>query len=243
MSENATMRRFVTLLFILHLLCTTDLELCYSLAAAEPNSADSRPASAAKEDDKAKHLFDGKTLAGWHIADTGDFRDHGKIEVVNGEIRIAQGDPASGISWKGPLPRMDYEIELSAKRTGGMDFFCGLTFPIGEEPCTWIVGGWGGGVIGLSNINGSSAVENETTTYKEFQQDRWYKLRLRVTQSAVQAWIDDEQVIDLDSSDKEFNVWLQQGPMKPLGIATWDTAAAIKDLRLKPIDVGETTKP
>lgn len=237
------MLRNLLLILSIELVCTAELRLLSPLAAAEPKNTDRKLLSASKENDKPTELFDGKTLRGWDIAETGDFRGHGEIKVVDGEIRIGKGDPASGIVWKGPLPRVDYEIELSAKRTGGMDFFCGLTFPIGDQPCTWIVGGWGGGVIGLSNINGSSAVENETTTYKEFQQDRWYRLRLRVAKGAIQAWIDDEQVIELDSSDKEFNVWLQQGPMKPLGIATWNTAAAIKDLRLKAIDAAETTKP
>ena len=38
---------------------------------------------------------------------------------------------------------MDYELRLEAKRVEGGDFFCGLTFPVGKEYCTLILGGWG----------------------------------------------------------------------------------------------------
>ena len=57
----------------------------------------------------------------------------------------------------------DYEVTLEAMRVDGNDFFCGMTFPAGKDPCTLIVGGWGGTVVGLSSINGMDASENETT--------------------------------------------------------------------------------
>ncbi|MBN2588491.1 MAG: hypothetical protein JXA96_01410 [Sedimentisphaerales bacterium] len=58
-----------------------------------------------------------------------------------------------GIYWTGPLVTMSYEITLEAMRVEGSDFFCGLTFPVDENPCTLIPGGWGGTLCGLSCIN------------------------------------------------------------------------------------------
>ena len=55
------------------------------------------------------------------------------------------------------FPREDYEVSLEARRLEGTDFFCGLTFPVGKEPCTLIIGGWGGTTVGLSNVDDYSA--------------------------------------------------------------------------------------
>ena len=58
-------------------------------------------------------------------------------------------------------------MTVTYRETHGMqggDFFCGLTFPYGDASCTFVVGGWGGGLVGLSSINGDDASENETRT-------------------------------------------------------------------------------
>ena len=50
----------------------------------------------------------------------------------------------TGITWTNEMPRMGYEISLEAMRVEGSDFFCGLTFPVGKDYLSLIVGGWGG---------------------------------------------------------------------------------------------------
>jgi hypothetical protein len=181
-------------------------------------------------------LFDGKTLTGWSVADANDFEHHGPVEVKDGAIVMGIGQPATGIVWKGRPPQENYEISLEAKRLEGSDFFCGLTFPVGDSHASFIVGGWGGGVTGLSNIDGYSAVENETTGYTEFLQDRWYRIRVRVTGKAVAAWIDDEEQFSVDRKDRRFSVWWEQEPMRPLGIAAWRTKGALRNIKLKQLD-------
>ena len=57
----------------------------------------------------------------------------------------------TGITWTNEVPTNNYEISLEAMRVEGSDFFCALTFPVGNDPCSFIVGGWGGGVVGLSS--------------------------------------------------------------------------------------------
>src|SRR5690606_20757163 len=118
-------------------------------------------------------------------------------EFASGQLRIAAGDPGSGLVYRGPLPRTDYRISLEAQRTSGEDFFCGLTFPIGDAYATLIIGGWGGGVTGVSNINGMTAVENETTSYRPFENQRWYKIELRVTRPRLIALVDDEEILNV----------------------------------------------
>ena len=101
------------------------------------------------------------------------------------------GSYATGITWNGPIVRMDYEISLDAMRVDGSDFFCALTFPVGENPCTLVLGGWGGTLCGLSNLDYYDASENETTTFYAFEKNTWYHVRLRVipgADSGVARW-------------------------------------------------------
>ena len=186
-----------------------------------------------EKDDGHTSLFDGKSLKGWRIVTPFDFLNHGKVSVDQGTLLLDAGQPATGIAWMGELPRIDYELQLDAQRVAGDDFFCGLTFPVGPDYCTLILGGWGGGVTGLSNVNGNSAVENETTAFSEFENGRWYHIRLRVTSDKIQAWVDKDQIVDLETKDKKLSIWWEQEPVRPLGIANWYTKTALRNLSLQ----------
>ena len=87
----------------------------------------------------------------------------------------------------------------------------------------------------MSNIDNMSAVENETTGFVEFEKDRWYRIRLRVGSEKIEAWIDKEQIVDLKTADRKFSIWWEQEPMRPLGIATWNTSGALRNIRLAPL--------
>ena len=116
-------------------------------------------------------LFNGKDLDGWAIT---DFAGGGKIEVKDGEIHMAMGELISGINLAHQnIPRMNYELSAEAMKLDGNDFFCGLTFPVGDTFASFIPGGWGGTVVGLSSIDGMDASENETATFKNFENIRW----------------------------------------------------------------------
>lgn len=196
--------------------------LCLRFVAAEEPKA---PPSAA--------IFNGKDLAGWKVIDKNFFENHGPVKVVEGAISLGKGKPATGISFTGKPPTMDYEISLEARRIEGEDFFCGLTFPVNDSHLSLIIGGWGGGVTGISNIDGFSAVENSTTGYLEVKNGQWYKIRLRVAPKLITAWIDDKEIIKLETEGKKFSIWSEQEPVRPLGIASWYTAAEVRKIELK----------
>src|ERR1041384_5959807 len=122
----------------------------------------------------------------------------------------------TGVTYTNPIPKLNYEIELDAMRVEGNDFFCGLTFPVGEKPCSFIVGGWGGGVVGLSSVDGEDAANNETSKYMQFETGRWYHIRLRVTPSQIEAWIDKEKMVDLNTTDRGLSIRVEVDPSKPL---------------------------
>ena len=189
-------------------------------------------------ENKPAKFFDGKTLAGWKAADKNAYEKPGKISVTDdGVIVLSQGQTATGIVYaRDDFPRTNYEVSLEARRTDGSDFFCGMTFPVGKAYCTFICGGWGGGTVGLSNVNGFNADENETTEFVEFKNGQWYKIRLRVTDAKIEVWIDKEKKVDLDRKDKKFDIWWEQEPLRPFGIGNWRCSSELRKLTLTRLD-------
>src|SRR6185436_8655928 len=132
------------------------------LLHTQSSKADDKP-----KDEKWTALFDGKSLDGWKIT---EFGGQGDVEAVDGRMVIEMGSPMSGVTFaKKDFPKVDYEIRLEAMRVKGDDFFCGLTFPVRDSYCSFIVGGWAGSVVGISSIDGRDASENDTTQVKKFE--------------------------------------------------------------------------
>lgn len=199
------------------------------------------PAVAAE---KVTVLFDGKSLDNWKVTDFGIPSD---VKVENGQLIIAPANPntrLAGVSWTGKqLPKVNYEITAQAQRVEGGDFFIGVTFPVHETYCSLIVGGWGGNVVGLSNINEEDASENESNSQRQFETGKWYAIRVRVTEHQIQAWIDQDQVVNLDYSEKRISVRLEMELQYPLGLATYRTKGAIKDVQLRELRRDELPPP
>lgn len=188
----------------------------------------------ASEKQTWRNLFDGKTLTNWKSA---NFGGEGKVYVEGGKITLDTGVTLTGITWTGgDIPHMNYEISLEAMKVSGDDFFCGLTFPVVDSSCSLIVGGWGGTVVGLSSIDDEDASENETTTSMEFAHGRWYRIRVRVTPKKIEAWIDDKNIVDAVTAGHKISIRPEVSLSRPLGIATWKTEAALRDIKLRKLD-------
>ena len=176
-------------------------------------------------------LFDGKTLANWQST---KFMGEGAVKVDNGQLILEAGRDLTGINWVGPeLPATNYEIALQAMRVDGGDFFAGVTFPVADSFCSLILGGWGGSVVGLSNVNGMDASENSTSQSIEFQSGRWYNVRIRVTPAKIEAWLDERKIIDQDLQGNKVDTRLEVDLSRPLGVASWKTKSALRDIRLR----------
>lgn len=176
-------------------------------------------------------LFNGKDLKGWEVC---NYAGHGDVKVEDGRLILEMGAGLTGVRWTNTVPAtVNYEISLEAMRIGGYDFFCGLTFPVKDSNCSLILGGWGGGVTGLSSINGYDASMNETTGYRRFENKKWYKVRVRVTDNKIEAWLDGDQLVDVDYSDKQIDVRIDIEDSRPLGLASWQTIGAIRNVNLR----------
>jgi Domain of Unknown Function (DUF1080) len=192
---------------------------------------DTKKTTTQPDKEKWKPLFDGKTLTNWKSS---NFGGEGEVSVKNGAILLERGGDMTGITFAGKdFPRMDYEVTLEGKKIQGNDFFCTTTFPVGDAFCSLVVGGWGGGVVGLSSIDTRDAVDNETTKITAFKKDQWYRVRIRVTKDRIQAWIDKEKVVDLETKDKKISIRGECEASKPFGICTWRTEGAVRDIRVR----------
>ncbi|MEN6407680.1 MAG: DUF1080 domain-containing protein [Thermoguttaceae bacterium] len=181
-----------------------------------------------------KGLFDGKTLGDWKpIA----FGGEGKVCVADGQLVMDEGT-MTGVVYTGrELLRDNYELSLEGIRLEGSDFFCTTTFPVGKEYCSLVVGGWGGLLVGLSSVDGADASENDTSTVQDLKNNVWYRVRIRVTPAAIEAWIDDRRVVQEPRADHRFTTRIEVDACQPLGIATWSTKGAVRNIRVRSLEL------
>jgi hypothetical protein len=179
------------------------------------------------------YLFNGISLDGWEIT---NFGPQGPVYVSGGEITLGMGDGCTGITLRRAFPEMNYKVTLEAKRVSGNDFFCGMTFPVGKDPCTLIVGGWGGTVVGLSSIDNYDASENETTVFMNFEKDRWYNICLEVSEDSINASIDNKPAVRFAIDNKALSIRPEVELSKPFGITSWRTTAALRNIRVQKIE-------
>jgi hypothetical protein len=219
--------------------------IVYALWAAFPAlllgaawAAAEEPSKKAKADPcQWRDLFDGKTLDGWK---TPKFGGEGKVKVQEGAIVLGMGDPMTGIAWSGDFPKVDYEVTLDAKKTEGDDFFATATFPVGDSFCSFVTGGWAGTVTGLSSIDYIDASENSTTGFKNFEKDRWYRFRIRVTKAKIECWIDDQKTIDFVTTGHKISLRFEVDPCRPFGFSSYMTEGRLRKIRLRQLTPAES---
>lgn len=183
---------------------------------------------AAQKTGEWQTLFDGKSLQGWRET---TFSGHGTVRVENGAILLGAGSPLTGITLTGDFPRSNYEVRFEGARLEGGDFFASLTFPVGDSYCTWVLGGWGGDIVGLSSLDGWDAADNETRSYFTFEKGRWYALRLQVSGERIMAWIDEQPAVNVAIGGR--SVGLRYGEIKlsaPFGFASYQTTGGVRKI-------------
>ncbi len=216
-------------------LTTTMVALLAALSAVS-SAPDAPPAPTATDPggDGWVMLFDGESLDDWEFT---NFGGEGPVTVRDGCIFIDYGADLTGVHREWPLQqRINYEIQLEARKVEGQDFFVGMSFPVRDEYCSLILGGWGGGVCGLSSIDSYDASENETTTYQNFETGRWYRVRVRVLEHEIVAWVDDELILRVDTEGKRFSQRFEVEASRPFGLCSFQTQSATRNIRVRPVD-------
>jgi hypothetical protein len=177
----------------------------------------------------ATALFDGKTLGAWKPV---VFGGEGEVSIVDGAIRLERGNDLTGIVWTGKLPGPSFRLQMEARRLDGSDFFCAVTVPVAGSHCTFVVGGWGGTVVGFSSLDGLDASENETSHTVMFADHRWYRIAVDVTPTHIQGLVDGAVVTEARLAGREVDVRIEMMPCRPIGIASWRTVSEIRAITL-----------
>jgi Domain of Unknown Function (DUF1080) len=201
-----------------------------------PAATAAPPTAGASAEPCPTRLFNGRDLTGWKQC---QFGGDGDVAVIDGELELATGRPLTGVAWQGEkLPVTGYRLTLEAQRVDGIDFFCCLTFPVGDSHCSLVVGGWAGTVVGLSCINGEDASDNPTTRHLAFNNGQWYRIEVEVSDHNIIASIDGTEVFRQPRAGHEFTVRNDVRRNLPLGVSTFECTARIRELQLMRLSAG-----
>ncbi len=226
--------KFATVLFVA-------LSVVYASAPvpfAGQAAADDTPAAEGK--DATKDVDKTADDAGWTPLkgkwDFSRYGGEGPVEITDEGIEMGFGDPLTGVRWTGDYPKDNYEIRLEAQRTDAHDFFVAVTFPVGDQHCSLVLGGWGGGVTGISNIDGNDASSNDTTLYRMYENDQWYKIHIRVVPKEIVCKVDGEIVVQVEREGVEFDIRDEMDPALPLGLANYQCVSEIRNIAIRTLD-------
>ena len=78
------------------------------------------------------------------------------------------------------------------------------------------------------------ASENETTKFMSFEKNRWYRIRVRVTKAKIEAWLDQDRIVNLVTTDRRISVRAGEIELnEPFGLSAYSTKAALRDLKIR----------
>jgi hypothetical protein len=200
-------------------------------------AATARPAEELRPGETVR-LFDGKTLRGWRVVKRfpalpgrGSGKG-GKVRVEKGRIVLPAGEPFTGVICTRDFPATDYELCLEATRLGGKRDFCTLSFPMRGSRCQLLIGGWGGDVVGLEFVDGQPGYANATSSRTKFRRGQWYRVRLRVRDARIEAWVGRKKVVDIATAGRRFQDTFASF-LSPLGVFSTETTAAVRNITLR----------
>jgi hypothetical protein len=164
--------------------------------------------------------------------------EQGPTDVAKGVLKIGEGSPMTGIRFVGDwealnLPWIDYTLTFEARRVEGQDFFATCTFPVGSpDRCvSLVVGGWGGGLVGISCIDQLDASENNTRGEMAFNNGTWYQFRIEVREDDLRVWINGAPMVNASIKGRQLS--LHSGEIDtcvPLGFASWRSVGEIRSI-------------
>lgn len=166
--------------------------------------------------------------------------DEGAVQFMAGSLSLAAGLPLTGCkftAWQSlDMPGTDYSIEYEAMRAEGEDIFGMCTFPVSSHSAhaTFVIGGWGGTLTGVSSIDFKDASENSTRAEQTFSNGAWHHVRIEVRPDDIRAWVNRRPVVNVSIKGRQ--VGLRPGYIDhclPFGFATWNTEGRIRAVKVR----------
>ncbi len=167
-----------------------------------------------------------------------NYGGQGSVEVQNKVITMDIGQGLTGIHWNTKnFPKDNFEFVVRARRITGEDMTCGLTFPVGDQFASLIVGGWGGSVVGISCIDDKAADENETTSDMQLKHRQWYTIHVRVADNKLVCFVDGKKVVDISTKGRKFSLRGDCESSQPFAVFSFGTYIEVD--RLEIVDLSE----
>jgi hypothetical protein len=145
-------------------------------------------------------LFDGRSLAGWHISQVNHHGNTKAWSVEDGVVTVTQDKPGNGGILLTDRTYRDFEVSLEIKPDWGCDG--GLFLRSNEKGNAYQVmidyleGGSVGGIYGegLQGVKGVSTPEYTG----HWKKDDWNTLRARIEGDVprIRVWLNDQQIVD-----------------------------------------------
>ncbi len=212
---------------------------CRRPPATTGEAAKAEPGASQDQAYAWQSLFDGKTLGKWTIT---RFGGEGEVTVKDGTTVLGMGNPMTGITWTGEVIRDNYELELEAKRTSGIDFFATTTLPVGDSYRSFRRGRLGRNHCGaiqrgyarclgkrnhqIQGFRGQSVVSDPNPGFGA--QDRVLDRRRENGRHQARA-------------GRKFSIRMECDLCRPLGIATWCTESVLRNIRIRRLSPQEVT--
>ncbi len=94
----------------------------------------------------------------------------------------------------------------------------------------------GGGLVGISSIDGYDASENETSKYEEFKNGQWYKFRVKVDDKTLQVWINDKEMVSVPRENNRFSTRIEVRASIPLGYCVFQCNTLVRNWKYRSLD-------
>ena len=88
-------------------------------------------------------------------------------------------------------------------------------------------------MVGISSIDGRDASENETTSFRNFDNEKWYKVRVRVEPNEIRCWIDDKVAAEHVRQGHKFDIRYEMDQCVPLGVAAFQCKSELRNIRMR----------
>ena len=83
-----------------------------------------------------------------------------------------------------------------------------------------------------------------TSQEMHFDTGHWYRIRLRVSEQKLEAWVGQKEIVDMPRAGHKFSVYASEIELsKPFGLSSWSTGAAFRDIEIRNVTGPADQKP
>lgn len=146
--------------------------------------------------------FESDTLSEWEMVSDGDWKiEDGELVQSSVVTNTGMYATTGTAAYFGDTSWANYTYTLDATKISGSEGFL-IPFSVGDKNNNffWNIGGWNNTVSCLQRVTNGSKSDQVPGTAKQFavQNGKTYRLKIRVTESHVSCYIDDQLYVDYE---------------------------------------------